>query len=150
MVINAITTLKLILGGESALVQNVGVPANKFQIPGILFQEREESRNKPADEKVELVEAEGVNGRPLAAHGEEEGGEILEREGDGGEREEERGEAVGEFGLREGLVGVPEAVEETLPKLLGVVVGEVVGEGREPCFEENAESPVAGGFVAAR
>ena len=149
MVINAIT-LKLVLGGESALVQSVDVSARELQIPGILFEEREEVGNEPADEEVELVEAEGVDGGPLAAHGEEEGGEVLEgeREGEGGE---EGGEAVGEVGLREGLVGVPEAVEEALPELLGVVVGElvVVGEGREPGLQEEAEGLVATGFVAA-
>lgn len=148
MVINAIT-LKLVLGGEGAHVQNVDVSARELQIPGILFEEREEGGNEPAYEEVELVEAEGVDGGPLAAHGEEEGGEVLEGEREGSEGGEEGGEAVGEVGLREGLVGVPEAVEEALPELLGVVVGELVGEGREPGLEEEAEGLVAGGFVAA-
>ena len=49
-----------------------------------------------------------------------------------GEGQKERGEAIDEIGLDEGLVGVPHAVEETLPELLGVVVGEGLGLRREP------------------
>ena len=48
------------------------------------------------------------------------------------EGQKERGEAIDEIGLDEGLVGVPHAVEETLPELLGVVVGEGLGLRREP------------------
>ena len=48
------------------------------------------------------------------------------------EGQKERGEAIDEIGLDEGLVGVPHAVEEALPKLLGIVVGEGLGLRREP------------------
>lgn len=89
-------------------------------------------RNEPASEEVEFVETERVDAGPLAADGEEEGGEILQREREVVEREEEVGEAVDEGGLNERLVGVPDAVEETLPELLGVVVGERLRSRGEP------------------
>lgn len=58
------------------------------------------------------------------------------------ERREDRGEAVNECGLDRCLVGVPNAVEETFPELLHVVVVEL-GSMRKPFFEEDVESFVA-------
>lgn len=63
------------------------------------------------------------------------------------EAEEERGEAVDEVGLDGELVGVPDAVEEALPELFEIVVGEVA-LGRKPRLEEDPEGLVPGGLVA--
>ena len=69
-----------------------------------------------------------------------------EREGEG---EEERGESVYEVGLDRGLVGVPDAVEESLPHLLHVVVGDLLVLLRgKPCVEDSLQSSVSGGLVA--
>lgn len=103
--------------------------------------------HEPTNEEVELVQPEGVDAAPLAVEGEEEGGEV----GDGkgvGEAEEEGGETVDEEGLRGGLVGVPEAIEEALPNLLQGIVGDL-GLGGKPRMEElhglGASAAVAGG-----
>jgi hypothetical protein len=63
------------------------------------------------------------------------------------EAEEERGEAVDEVRLEREFIGVPNAVEETFPELLQVIVGEI-GLRWKPGFEEEAESFVACGLVA--
>lgn len=52
--------------------------------------------------------------------------------------------------MDEGLVGVPHAVEKTLPELLGVIVGEGLGLRGKPRLEEEAKGFLSGGFVAAR
>lgn len=65
------------------------------------------------------------------------------------EGEEERGESVYEVGLDRGLVGVPNAVEESLPELLHVVVGDLVRFlRRKPSLEKELQSSVSGGLVA--
>lgn len=63
------------------------------------------------------------------------------------EAEEERGEAVDEVGLDGELVSVPDAVEEALPELFEIVVGEVA-LGWKPRLEEDPEGLVPGGLVA--
>lgn len=78
---------------------------------------------EPADQEVELVQPQAIDAGPLAAHGEQEDGEVVDRER---EREgvQSGGEAVDELRLVEGLVRVPHAVEDALPQLLHVLVGE--------------------------
>lgn len=144
VVINAVAVGVNIVGGESPLVEKV----EEVWVPGVGFEEGEELSEEGADEEVELVEAEGVDAGPLAAHGEEEGGEVLKGEG-AVEGEEEGGEAVDKVVLGEGLVGVPHAVEEALPELLGVVLGERLRLQGEPRFEDEAEGFLACGLVAA-
>lgn len=101
---------------------------------------------EPADQEVELVQPQPIDAGPLAAHGEQEDGEVVD-----GEREREGvqsgGEAVDELRLVERLVGVPHAVEDSLPELPHVLVGDR-GLLREPCAEEGSQGAVADGLLA--
>ena len=77
MVINTVPVRLVLQRGESVLVQNIDQAMHELEIPGIGFHEGEELGDKPADEEVELVESQRIDAGPLAAHGEEEGGEVL-------------------------------------------------------------------------
>lgn len=101
-----------------------------------------------AVEEVELVEAVDVDVGPLPAErgevGGEEGGAVDRgrRGGYGG------GEARGDGGLVERLVGVPEAEEEALPELEEIGGGEARGGGGEEVGEEVADRALPGAGVA--
>lgn len=103
--------------------QNPYQAGGEIEIPSVLPEEEEEVAEESPDQEVELVEAERVDAGPLAADGEDEDLEVA-----GGERGvkglEKGGEAVDEVDLDGELVGVPDAVEEALPDLEEIAVGD--------------------------
>lgn len=101
---------------------------------------------EPPNQEVKLVQPKMINTWPLPAHGEQEDREVVQSEREMEVRQERR-ETFNKVSLDGSLVGVPYAVEEALPELLHVCVGNLVLR-RKPCSDEVAEGAVTDGLVA--
>lgn len=82
MVVNAVRRV-VISRKERFFQEDSGKPGRELGIPRVLPQQKEGVAEEPADEEVELIEAEEVDAAPLPTDGKKEGLEVAGGEGGG-------------------------------------------------------------------